>query len=97
MAKIMLDVHVCATYVGSKLYSGHTFTATFAHESQAVEYIGRKSSTCAFYTRDDSPIDGYAKLMDTLYPTCEHGLSASLCMGPGHYPTDEQERATSIY
>lgn len=22
--------------------------------------------------------------------TCEHGLSADLCAGPGHYPTDEQ-------
>lgn len=21
-------------------------------------------------------------------PTCEHGLSASLCAGPGHYPMD---------
>lgn len=23
--------------------------------------------------------------------TCEHGLSAWLCMGPNHYPTAEQE------
>lgn len=22
--------------------------------------------------------------------TCEHGLSASLCAGPGHYPSDDQ-------
>ena len=33
----------------------------------------------------------YAVLSDELYkflyPSCEHGLSAALCMGPGHYPT----------
>lgn len=87
---ITLDVHVCATYVGSRLHSGHTFTATFATEDQAIDYIGRKSSTCAFWTRDDSPIDGYDRLMEVLFPTCEHGLSESLCMGPAHYATDEE-------
>lgn len=29
-----------------------------------------------------------ATLMDFLSPTCEHGLSLSLCAGPGHYPAD---------
>lgn len=24
------------------------------------------------------------------YEACEHGLSASLCAGPGHYPADER-------
>ena len=23
--------------------------------------------------------------------TCEHGMSAALCMGPDHYPSREQE------
>jgi hypothetical protein len=82
MANIKLDVHVCRMR--------HTYTATFATERQAVEFIERKSATCAFWTRDDSPIDGYPALVDTLYPTCEHGLSESLCMGPSHYATDEE-------
>lgn len=33
----------------------------------------------------------FPKVIDFLYPTCEHGLSASLCMGPQHYPSYEQE------
>jgi hypothetical protein len=82
MAKIKLDVHVCAMR--------NTYTATFATERQAIEFIGRKSATCAFWTRDDSPMDGYPELMEVLFPTCEHGLSASLCMGPAHYATDEE-------
>lgn len=28
------------------------------------------------------------RLLDLLYPTCEHGLSADLCEGPGHYAPD---------
>lgn len=28
-----------------------------------------------------------------LHPTCEHGMSLSLCMGPMHFPSAEQERA----
>lgn len=28
------------------------------------------------------------RLLTLLYPTCEHGLSADLCAGPGHYPMD---------
>lgn len=28
---------------------------------------------------------------------CEHGLSAWLCMGPNHYPTDEQEMRGELY
>lgn len=28
------------------------------------------------------------ELMEFLSPTCEHGLSLTLCAGPGHYPAD---------
>jgi hypothetical protein len=28
------------------------------------------------------------RLLDVLYPQCEHGLSLDLCAGPGHYPPD---------
>jgi len=33
------------------------------------------------------------RLLDYLNPTCEHGMSAVLCMGPMHYPSREQEMA----
>jgi hypothetical protein len=29
-------------------------------------------------------------LTERLYPICEHGMSAQLCAGPMHYPTDAQ-------
>jgi hypothetical protein len=32
------------------------------------------------------------RLLELLYPHCEHGLSADLCYGPNHYPTADQER-----
>lgn len=32
-------------------------------------------------------------LADYFFPTCEHGMSLSLCMGPDHFPSAEQERA----
>ena len=33
------------------------------------------------------------RLMSYLYPQCEHGMSADLCMGPGHFMSREQEMA----
>lgn len=32
-------------------------------------------------------------MTELLYPTCEHGMSAQLCMGPMHFMSYEQERA----
>lgn len=32
-------------------------------------------------------------LVDALYPSCEHGMSAALCEGPMHYMTRDQEMA----
>lgn len=32
--------------------------------------------------------DAFPKVLALLNPTCEHGLSANLCAGPGHYPID---------
>lgn len=39
---------------------------------------------------DQTDGDMGQELYDYFYPTCEHGLSAALCVGPGHYPTDKQ-------
>lgn len=32
-------------------------------------------------------------MAEFLFPTCEHGMSAALCMGPDHFPSREQEMA----
>lgn len=37
--------------------------------------------------------EGWDLTMDALFPLCEHGMSASLCMGPDHFPSAAQERA----
>jgi len=94
MAKIQLDVHVCATYVEGVLFDGHTYRATFATDAQAVDFIGRKTG-CAFFPVDEETLSD--AVLEALDPTCEHGLSSRLCMGPMHYPTNEQEMAMTIY
>lgn len=33
------------------------------------------------------------RLMDYLFPQCEHQMSAELCMGPDHFMSADQERA----
>lgn len=51
-----------------------------------------------FYRQDelaeDQPyaIDGnkYPRLYATLYPTCEHGLSAHFCYGSEHYASEDE-------
>lgn len=75
---LTLYVHVCATR--------HNYTVKFSTEEQAVEFVKRKSSTCAF--DHDLDLWEFPDLAEALYPTCEHGLSLSLCAGPNHYPTD---------
>jgi hypothetical protein len=48
-----------------------------------------RRSTHAFHEHPDYPIgDEHERLLDYLHPKCDHGLSASLCAGPGHYPAD---------
>lgn len=41
------------------------------------------ASTYAYYEEH-----GYPTLIDPDEGKCEHGLSASLCAGPSHYPLD---------
>lgn len=36
---------------------------------------------------------GDYRLLDYLYPTCEHGMSATSCYGPDHFMSREQEMA----
>lgn len=59
------------------------------------------SAAAAFFRRASTLATGHAAHVDeelsttlgpamaeVFYPICEHGLSADLCAGPGHYPAD---------
>ena len=66
-----------------------SYLAAFATEDQALAFIGQRQATHAVTETEESQIPAsWSRLLDLLYPTCEHGLSASLCDGPGHYPAD---------
>jgi hypothetical protein len=68
-----------------------SYRATFATEDQALVFVGRRRATHAVTEDEVSQIpSSWSRLLDLLYPTCQHGLSAWLCDGPGHYPADNQ-------
>lgn len=83
---LVLDVHICD--------QRRSYRATFATDEAAADFIARKRSTCAMEIVNDEDGEGdaiaaaFPKALDVLFPTCEHGLSQSLCFGPGHYPPD---------
>jgi hypothetical protein len=78
---ISLEVHGCGAT------SGSSWTATFDGpdaERWALAYVSARSSTHAFSESRVNPVAArFAKLLDMLHPTCEHGLSLDLCAGPG--------------
>lgn len=79
--ELVIDAHICA--------ERRSYKVTFTDEDQAIAWMEAKSSTHAFHEVEESPIpDEAVQLLEFLHPTCDHGLSASLCEGPGHYPPD---------
>ena len=86
--KKMATITLGVVNVTTNITSRPTFHGPNA-EAHAVAYIDRKSSTCAFFEVEETEIDlSLPLLLDKLYPSCEHGLSLSLCAGPQHYPYD---------
>lgn len=76
---VTLDAIICKGH--------HRYSVTFATEDQAITYVMARRSTHAFYNSEVNPLcNGWENLAEILYPTCEHGLSESLCAGPDHYP-----------
>jgi hypothetical protein len=76
-----LEVHICD--------QRRAYKVTFATETQAIAFLERRTSTHAFWELEGGSVPAdWTKLLDFLYPTCEHGLSASLCYGPAHYASD---------
>lgn len=53
----------------------------------AADYISRKGHL-VIMEDENQELDDFPLTYDALYPECEHGLSLSLCAGPGHYPMD---------
>lgn len=82
-AAITLDVHICNQRRAYRV----TFAPGPKAEALAVAFIEKRSATHAFSEAEDAPFsyNEYPRLTECLYPTCEHGLSASLCSGPNHY------------
>jgi hypothetical protein len=64
--------------------------AAAAFFKRATEYRGYRDYHTASVDEEASTALGEA-MAEIFYPTCEHGMSADLCMGPDHYPTREQE------
>lgn len=54
------------------------------HEPHAYRALNRNTYLCPGFTDDDlGEVERLAA-----EPLCEHGLSAWLCAGPNHYPSD---------
>jgi hypothetical protein len=87
-----LHVHICSERRG--------YNVTFSTEDQAIAFLAPKSSTHAWWEltpEDASGVAGsvpasWVKLLDFLYPLCEHGMAGD-CYGPNHFMTAEQEQA----
>src|SRR3954469_24890641 len=94
----MMKFTITATTAGRKV---HTYRVTFTGDQAdeiAAAWIERKRTTHAGFgeaAHDDPAVapvpEAAVKTLAALYPECEHGLSAALCMGPDHYPSIEWE------
>ena len=64
------------------------FNVTLPTDELAAAYVRERGDRLCFHAEDaEADWQQWPLLMEALYPTCEHGLSAQLCYGPGHYPT----------
>ena len=55
-----------------------------AHEAHAYRAVNGNTYSCPGLSAEDMA----ALEAEANQPSCEHGLSQSLCAGPGHYPMD---------
>jgi hypothetical protein len=87
-----LRIHICA--------ERRSYRATFSTQAQAITFLSARTKTHnwdeikdVFYPGSGSVPSTWYDLLDYLYPTCEHGMSADLCYGPDHYMSAAQEAA----
>lgn len=75
------------------IFEGDRATA----EKNALAYMDRHGNRLYIEEALTDPIGTeYDKLLDRLYPTCAHLLSARNCYGPQHYYFDEEEQARGL-
>lgn len=80
---ILLEAHICD--------QRRSYLVGFASEAQALIWASAHMKTHAIHELEERPIPSrYDALLDWLYPTCEHGLSADNCYGFDHYAQDWQ-------
>lgn len=68
-----------------------TIAATPEADAAAAAFFRRASTAAKGHAAhvDEEASAGIGPAMsDVFFPICEHGLSAHLCAGPGHYPAD---------
>lgn len=66
-------------------------------EDNALAYVARNGANYVEEYEDNPVGSEFTRLLDALYPLCEHGMSLSLCNGPQHYWYDEEEQARGLY
>lgn len=76
---------VAAAFIADRLQGGAYATGEWGNHAFG-EILPADGSPAACHSV-------WPKVVELLYPLCEHGLSADLCMGPDHYMTREQEIA----
>lgn len=89
---IVLEVHICDQRRSYKA----TFTGPEA-DALAAQFIKDKNATCNHvcypWDQEDEVWATADLTVAALYPTCEHGMSLSLCYGPYHFPSAADEAA----
>lgn len=84
---IRFEAHICR--------ERRSYLVTFSTDEQAAAFILSRYSTHVVRPETEADaelvMDTWPVTADLLWPTCEHGLSGSLCSGPNHFgePTDE--------
>lgn len=81
---IVMEAHICT--------ERRSYKVTFSTEQQAIDFIKARWKTHVVREWEDGCIewDQFLALYDLLHPLCDHGLSASNCMGPDHWCSPEE-------
>lgn len=78
---IALEIHICD--------QRRSYVARFSAEDQAIAFLAKRSATHAWSETKEEPISGeHKKLMEYLYPLCEHQMLGD-CYGPNHFYNED--------
>lgn len=83
---LVVEAHICT--------ERRSYLVTFTGPDAVAHLDAFRSTrgmTHALYVDSFASNEDLAAAADALLdPPCEHGLSSSLCAGPGHYPMDDR-------